>query len=117
MSHPVLSQCPPELAAAEIAQSRDALESLLGKPVWAFAYPFGDQQAVTQEVMAMPRVAGFSAAFMNCGGGLATPLPQFSLPRIHVTSTMSLGELDAHVSGFYSWMQRHARGTQQRVLA
>ena len=117
MSHPMLSQCSRETASEEIAQSRAALESVLGKPVRAFAYPFGDSQSVTPEVLAMPRAAGFSAAFMNCGGGLATPLPQFSLPRIHVTSNMSLGELDAHVSGFYAWLQRRTHRAHEPALA
>jgi hypothetical protein len=85
--------------------------------VRAFAYPFGDSQSVTPEVLAMPRAAGFAAAFMNCGGGLATPLPQFSLPRIHVTSNMSLGELDAHVSGFYAWLQRRTHRAHEPALA
>jgi len=28
------------------------------------------------------------------------------LPRLHVTSSMSLGEFEAHVSGLYAWLQR-----------
>jgi peptidoglycan/xylan/chitin deacetylase (PgdA/CDA1 family) len=117
MSHPMLSQCSRETASAEIAQSRIVLESILGKPVRAFAYPFGDSQSVTPEVMAMPCAAGFSAAFLNFGGGLATRLPQYSLPRIHVTSSMSLGELDAHVSGFYAWLQRRTHHAHEPALA
>jgi peptidoglycan/xylan/chitin deacetylase (PgdA/CDA1 family) len=117
MSHPMLSQCPRETAAAEIAQSRTALENVLGNPVWAFAYPFGDGQSVTPEVVEMARAAGFSTAFMNSGGGLATRLPQYSLPRIHVTSNMCMGELDAHVSGFYAWLQRRTQRAHQPALA
>ena len=46
LSHPMLSQLPPELAYVEIFESRMRLESVLEKPVWAFAYPFGDPQSV-----------------------------------------------------------------------
>ena len=108
LSHPVLSQAPAESAYQEIVQSRLKLESALGVPVWAFAYPFGDPQSVTTEVLEMPRTAGFSAAFLNTGGGLGASLPKFALPRVHVTGDMNLGEFEAHVSGFYARLQRSA---------
>ena len=50
MSHPLLSHLPVELARAEITESRACLEAVLGKRVWAFAYPFGDAQSVTPEI-------------------------------------------------------------------
>jgi peptidoglycan/xylan/chitin deacetylase (PgdA/CDA1 family) len=106
MTHPMLSQAPSELAYMEIAESRARLQDVLKKPVWAFAYPFGNPQSVTSQVLTMPKQAGFTAAFLNCGGGLGTPLPKFALPRLHVTSSMSLGEFEAHVSGLYAWLQR-----------
>lgn len=106
MSHPMLSQCSPDVAQDETAECRDRLESVLNSRVWAFAYPFGDAQSVTPEVLKIPEVAGYSVAFMNHGGGLGADLPPFALPRIHVTSQTSLAELEAHVSGFYSGLQR-----------
>ena len=108
MSHPMLSQTSPELANAEIVDSRSRLESALEKSVWAFAYPFGDAQSVTPQVLAMPKQAGYEAAFLNFGGGMGTDLPPYALPRVHVTADMNLGEFDAHVSGFYAWLQRRA---------
>jgi peptidoglycan/xylan/chitin deacetylase (PgdA/CDA1 family) len=115
MSHPMLSQMAPELAKAEIADCRTKLAAALGKNVWAFAYPFGDAASVTPEVLAMPKLAGYDAAFLNFGGGLGADLPPFALPRLHVTNEMSLSEFEAHVSGFYSRMQRHA-GRSRPVL-
>jgi peptidoglycan/xylan/chitin deacetylase (PgdA/CDA1 family) len=106
LSHPMLSQMPPELAFAEISDSRALLTEALQRRVWAFAYPFGDPQSVTPEVLAMPQKAGYAAAFLNFGGGLDNHLPPFSLPRIHVTAAMGLGELDAHLSGFYARLRR-----------
>jgi hypothetical protein len=61
---------------------------------------------VTPEVIEMAKDAGYKAAFMNFGGGLSSPLPLHSLPRIHVTSQMSLAELEANVAGFYASLQR-----------
>ena len=72
LTHPMLSQAPSELAYMEIAESRARLQDVLKKPVWAFAYPFGDPQSVTSQVLTMPKQAGFTAAFLNCGGGLGT---------------------------------------------
>jgi peptidoglycan/xylan/chitin deacetylase (PgdA/CDA1 family) len=108
MSHPTLSQLPAELAYAEIVESRTKLEEALQRPVWAFAYPFGDPQSVTTQVLGMPQKAGFQTAFLNYGGGLGSSLPYFALPRIHVTSEMSLAELEAHISGFYGRLHRRS---------
>jgi peptidoglycan/xylan/chitin deacetylase (PgdA/CDA1 family) len=108
LSHPMLSLMPPDLAYAEISESRAKIESTLQERVWTFAYPFGDPQSVTPQVLAMPQQAGYKAAFLNFGGGLGTELPPFALPRVHVTEGMSVAELDAHVSGFYARLQRGA---------
>jgi peptidoglycan/xylan/chitin deacetylase (PgdA/CDA1 family) len=108
MSHPVLSQMAPELARAEIVECKAKLESALQKPVWAFAYPFGDAASVTPQVLAMAQEAGYASAFLNYGGGLGANLPPWALPRIHVTAEMSLAELEAHVSGFYTRLQQRA---------
>jgi peptidoglycan/xylan/chitin deacetylase (PgdA/CDA1 family) len=105
LSHPMLSQLPPDAAYAEISESRLRLESALQQRVWAFAYPFGDAQSVTPEVLAMAEKAGYAAAFLNFGGGLGSDLPPYALPRLHVTAAMNLAEFEAHVSGFYSRLQ------------
>jgi peptidoglycan/xylan/chitin deacetylase (PgdA/CDA1 family) len=113
LSHPMLSQLSPELAYAEICESRVRLESALQERVWAFAYPFGDPQSVTPQVLTMAQKAGYEAAFLNFGGGLGTDLPPYALPRVHVTAGMSRAEFDAHVSGFYARLQRRAgRGSE-----
>src|SRR4051812_24339699 len=116
LSHPTLSHAPAQLAYEEIAHSRVKLESALGVPVWAFAYPFGDPQSVTTDILAMPQRAGFLAAFLNTGGGLGTSLPGFTLPRVHVTADMNLSEFEAHVSGFYEMLQRTARYDSSRSV-
>jgi peptidoglycan/xylan/chitin deacetylase (PgdA/CDA1 family) len=108
LSHPMLSQAPLDLARREIAESRAKLESKLESRVWAFAYPFGDPDSVTPQVKAAAQEAGYSAAFLNVGGGLGTALPPYAMPRVHVTSEMSSAEFEAHVAGFHMWLQRRA---------
>ncbi len=61
---------PRDLAHSEIAECRSRLEATLIPEIWAFAYPFGDPQSVTPEVLPFRSSAGFAAAFMNFGGGL-----------------------------------------------
>lgn len=105
ITHPVLSQQNPSSALAEISGSRKILEELIGKNVWAFAYPFGNPQSIDTQVVKMTRECGYKAAFVNFGGGLGQNLPSFLLPRIHVTDRMREPEFEAHVSGFYAQLQ------------
>jgi peptidoglycan/xylan/chitin deacetylase (PgdA/CDA1 family) len=101
LTHPVLSQLPAEAAWSEIADSRTKLEQVISSPVRALAYPFGDSVSVTSRESEMAERAGFTCAFLNVGGGFGSPMPRFALPRVHVTGETSLGEFEAHVSGFY----------------
>jgi peptidoglycan/xylan/chitin deacetylase (PgdA/CDA1 family) len=109
LTHSVLSQMSPEMAWKEIADSRHKLEQVIGKPVWALAYPFGDFACVTSRELEIAERAGFSCAFLNIGGGFGAQMPPFALPRVHVTGDMNLGEFEAHVSGFY-------RSLRERLL-
>ncbi len=109
LTHPVLSQLSPEAAWSEIAESRGKLEEIIGRHVWALAYPFGDSACVTRREREMAARAGFACAFLNVDGGFGAPMPRFALPRVHVTGAMNLGEFEAHVSGFY-------RSLRQRFL-
>jgi peptidoglycan/xylan/chitin deacetylase (PgdA/CDA1 family) len=111
LTHPILSRQEPELAYDEISQSRAILGLALGTEVWAFAYPFGDPQSITPRVLGMAEKAGYTAAFLNFGGGLGRKLPAFALPRIHMTSGMSIGEFEAQVCGFYARMQGFRSGS------
>ncbi len=99
LSHPMLSQMPEDLALQEISQSRAGLQAALGKPVWALAYPFGNLEAVSAREPELAERAGFRCAFMNVEGGVGAGW--FAFPRIHVSSTTTAAELEAHVSGFY----------------
>jgi peptidoglycan/xylan/chitin deacetylase (PgdA/CDA1 family) len=116
LTHPLLSQMPPERAWTEIAESRSQLESALGREIWAFAYPFGGAGSVTPRIVAMTKQAGFEAAFMNADGGLGSSLPLQAIPRVHVNAGMSLAEFEAHVSGFYGSLQRALRRTAEPDL-
>ncbi len=115
LSHPMLSLTTDEVAREEIAQSRTRLERLLGRPVWALAYPFGDPGSVTAREVHMAEEAGFSCAFTNVAGGFGAETPRFAIPRVHVTAEMSLPEFEAHVSGFYRSLRWRLAGPEQTI--
>lgn len=98
LSHPMLSQMPTGAAFREAEESRTQLEQALGESVWAFAYPFGNSEAVSAREPELARRAGFEFAFMN----VEESSGQFSFPRVHISRGMSLAELDAHVCGLHS---------------
>lgn len=108
LTHPMLSQLPDELAWKEISESRNALEQALGIKVWALAYPFGTQEAVTTREMQMGKDAGYEAAFLNIPGKLGRK-SAFSLPRVHVSGEMTLPEFEAHLCGFHYRLQEYFR--------
>jgi peptidoglycan/xylan/chitin deacetylase (PgdA/CDA1 family) len=95
LSHPMLSRMSRANAWEEIATCRSRLAELLGVPVWAVAYPFGNEIAAGAREFELAREAGFTCAFMNTESSNG----QFGFPRIHVSAGMTLGELEAHISG------------------
>jgi peptidoglycan/xylan/chitin deacetylase (PgdA/CDA1 family) len=115
VSHPMLSQMPENLAFEEMAQSRAGLEAVLGQAVWAMAYPFGNSEAVSAREPRLAERAGFRCAFMNVEDGASDGW--FGFPRVHVSSAMTPGELEAHVSGFYRWMREKYIPAERGVSA
>jgi peptidoglycan/xylan/chitin deacetylase (PgdA/CDA1 family) len=110
LSHPTLVEQPVDLARTEIAHCRKAVETFLGKPVWAIAYPFGGPDSVGDREYRLAEAAGYECAFVNVGGTLGTAPDRFSLPRIHVTAEMSMPVYEAYISGFHDTLQRLFRG-------
>lgn len=75
---------------AETAGSKKALESVLGHPVYYFAYPFGTfNDAVVQAV----RGAGFTMAYTTAGGTTESTAAPFTFPRVHVGRAETPGGL------------------------
>jgi peptidoglycan/xylan/chitin deacetylase (PgdA/CDA1 family) len=107
LSHPILARASDDLAWKEIAESKTALEKVLGQPVWAFGYPFGNAATVTQRDLKFAELTGFQCSFMNTGGGFGATNYRFAIPRVHVTANMSLSEFEANISGFYRSLRLH----------
>ncbi len=71
----------PSDLVAETAGSRHVLQSVLGHPVYFFAYPFGAfNDTVEQEL----HHAGFTMAYTTQGGTTESTSAPLTMPRIHI---------------------------------
>jgi peptidoglycan/xylan/chitin deacetylase (PgdA/CDA1 family) len=68
----------PDVRIRETAESKARLEALLGRPVLAFAYPYGGFDAVTMEVV---RAAGFRVAVTTQDNRVLPYADPMCLPR------------------------------------
>jgi peptidoglycan/xylan/chitin deacetylase (PgdA/CDA1 family) len=106
ITHPILGALEPENARCEIADSKSALERLLGKTVRAFAYPFG---APGLDFMprdeALVKESGYALAFAGEGGFVTRSSNQFALPRIGI-GRMTRAQFAATVAGAVDSLKR-----------
>jgi peptidoglycan/xylan/chitin deacetylase (PgdA/CDA1 family) len=81
VTHPVLSALTPERQRHEIRESKSHLEDILGAPVRAFAYPYGNYNDATVGIV---REAGFTSACSVAMSAVQAGSDTFQLPRYHV---------------------------------
>ena len=84
VTHPRLSAMPLRTQFREMREGKTFLESLLGRPVTSFSYPFGMPPDFTLGSMAMARLVGFRLACANYPGRVHRLSPTFALPRFIV---------------------------------
>lgn len=68
----------------EAEESRRALEASTGRPVRAFAYPYGTRRDFTPSTGAILKMAGYSCAFTSQHGSVQAGADRFELPRIKI---------------------------------
>ena len=81
VTHAMLPTLKPEAQSREIGGAKQALERLLGRAITVFAYPFGDYNAETADLV---RAAGFGLACTTERGGITRETNNFRLPRLAV---------------------------------
>ena len=109
MTHPVLPTLSSDQAQREIAGSRATLQSMLGRPVEWFAYPY---VALTSAIQAQVRDAGYWGA---CGG-YHHPHSRYHLARID-GSVFTVPQLRLRTSGLFYWTRRFVRQARLRTPA
>ena len=82
--HPALSALPPDEQRAEVEASKSALERWTGKPVYAFAYPFGGRPDYTPATVALLRGCGFAYACSAFDGAVTPATDRFQMPRLYM---------------------------------
>lgn len=89
LSHPHLRSLTPDAAYKEIADSRAILEKRLNRKVTTFAYPFGEYDSATVDLV---KRAGFESAVTISPGYKQRTDEIFTLHRIRVTYETALEE-------------------------
>src|SRR5258708_13698366 len=81
VSHPLLTGLQAAVRRFEILESKSACEALLGGPIAAFAYPYGNLDAEGRAAVAAP---GFACGCATTNGPVTAACDIFALPRIQV---------------------------------
>lgn len=102
VTHPMLAKHPDQVVRAEMANSRSAIATRLGRTPRHFAYPVGDRFAAGPRDYALAAELGFETAVTTRPGhltaahaGMLTALPRVSLNGHFQT----MGAVDALLSG------------------
>jgi peptidoglycan/xylan/chitin deacetylase (PgdA/CDA1 family) len=90
LSHPHLKTLPTDAAKKEIVESKLALEKHLGRPITAFAYPFGEYNSQVTELV---KNAGYETAVTIAAGYKQRSEEIYALHRTRVTYSDSLQDL------------------------
>ncbi len=81
LTHVTFSSLPPARQIEEMRGSRDRLETLTGKRIELFSYPFGGRRDFCRETTTLCREAGFLMAAANFPGQVHSWTDRFQLPR------------------------------------
>lgn len=104
ISHPKLKTLDDGQAEREISQNKKDLETLLGREIETFAYPFGDEQACGAREYALARKAGYKIAVTTREGNVFPAHADYmtALPRYSVRGLFdNLAIYDMQRSGTY----------------
>lgn len=94
ISHPDLTTLSDEALAYELNASRSQLETIAGRPIEFFAYPYG---AWNHRVVSAVQAAGYRGAVAAWGGRGWTPDLTWIEPRVEIAGYLSLGEFTTFV--------------------
>lgn len=87
LDHVHLPEMTPDEARRQMVESKDALEQVLGAPVTAFCYPYGDHGP---EHLVMAREAGYDNATLTKRGLANASDDPFGLPRVTVSRSTGI---------------------------
>ena len=100
--HPILTQLPDAESAAEIADSKKHLETLLDKTISGFAYPNGDY---SQREIDYVKAANYDYAVTVEHGQVSTQSDDYKLPRICLNDFGSVSENLGKACGIWNYIK------------
>lgn len=103
--HRSLGRMRPEEAWLQITRSRRDLELILGRPITAFAYPFGTRKDFNPTTARLLAKAGYRLGFTSQHGAITLTADPHALPRIKVEGGEPLWMFRLLVTGALdSWL-------------
>lgn len=99
--HPSLSHLDRQELEQEVHGSKVDLEAIIGKPVDAFAYPYGRREDFRPECIPLLREWGFARAYVNRPGTYGRLSRPYELPRLSIR--------DWPVDEFERWLKWKVR--------
>jgi peptidoglycan/xylan/chitin deacetylase (PgdA/CDA1 family) len=84
-THIDMGSLPPEQIRAELRQSREILETQIGRRVGLFAYPFGGRNNINDISLQLVRDEGFDCCVSCCGGVNSGEPDVFALNRLPIS--------------------------------
>lgn len=99
-THPVLATQSVEMQQKEITESKWHLEAIVGRPITAFAYPYGGQGNIGQDAVRLVREAGYELACANFPSPVTHRSDSFFLPR-YLVRDWDGDEFAGRLRGFF----------------
>ena len=105
-THPILSRISLSEAKEEILSSRTRLEEELAHPLHVFAYPNGQKEDITDDVVSLVKESGFRAALTTIPRPIRTGEDLYLTPRIAIDGTPHFSVFKNHASGVTHTLRR-----------
>ncbi len=105
-SHPILSRMPLRDAEEEILFSRKKMQEELSNPLDIFAYPNGQPEDITPEIVSVIKKTGFKAALTTTSGVIGKNANPYLLPRITLDGTDSFPAFKNTAAGITHQLRR-----------
>lgn len=100
VTHPLLSAMPVEKQRWEIMESKCALESIMGREVKSFSYPYGGAADVGQHALRLVQESGYQVACANVAESVSRYSNQFWLSRFLIRDWDG-EEFALHLEGWF----------------
>lgn len=105
--HPILSRVSQTQAHREIGESQELIRREIGSALPVFAYPLGQADAYTREIVDNLRAEGFMLAFTTQEGSFLLQQDEWlSAPRIGVWPSLTLAKFHLHLTPAYDSRKR-----------